>query len=113
MKFSPKEMLQGARDFGWENLIEQSPVTGNPRLKYPAVNDVMAVVELLGGTAKAAEVLGVEQIEIEHWQDDHYVPSRHVAEIQKLLPGWSAWSLQTPPFDQEASVGATGRRLQS
>jgi hypothetical protein len=104
MKFTPAQMIQGAKDFGWENLIEVSPVTGNPRLKYPAANDVMAVVELLGGIAKAAEVLGVETIEVEHWQDDHYVPTRYVIEIQKLLLGWSAWSLQTPPFDQEASI---------
>ncbi|MDF2457737.1 MAG: hypothetical protein K0S79_153 [Nitrospira sp.] len=104
MKRTPKQIIQAARDFGWAGLIEENPITGNPRLMYPAVNDVSAVIELLGGVARSAEVLGVEPIEVEHWQDDHYVPNRYVAEIQKLLPGWSRWSLQTPPFDQEASV---------
>jgi hypothetical protein len=105
MRYTPKQMVDHAKEFGWGCFLEQSPVTGCLRLKYPAVNDVSAVVELLGGLLKAAEILGVEPIEVEHWQDDHYVPSRYVAEIQKRLPRWSRWSLQTPPFDQEGSVG--------
>ncbi|MEZ0307277.1 MAG: hypothetical protein ACAH21_05095 [Ramlibacter sp.] len=103
MKFQPRQMIEMAKEIGWGPLIELSPLTGNLRLNA-SPNDVMAVIELLGGIRTAAEVLGVEEIEIEHWQDDLYVPTRYVARIQARLPGWSRWSLQTPPFDQDASV---------
>ncbi|WP_048439986.1 hypothetical protein [Caenimonas sp. SL110] len=105
MKYTPKAMIQGARDAGWSQLIEENPVTGNLRLSA-SPNDVMAVIEILGGSGKAEGILGVEEVEIQHWIDDHYVPTRYVEKILTVLPRWSRWSLQTPPFDPQASVGA-------
>jgi|SRR5450759_3752816 len=80
---------------GLGNLIDINPVTGN-RQYHQAGNDVVCVVELLGGNLSAETRLGVEEIEIEHWIDDHYVPTRYVEKIHKLT-GWSVWSIQVPP----------------
>lgn len=81
-----------------EEGIQINPVTGNQRL-IGACNDVKAVIDLLGGVVKAAAKLDVEEIEIEHWIDDHYVPTRH-ANVVKALTGWSVWSIQIPPIGQ-------------
>lgn len=95
---------QAARDHGWEVHLEISPVTGRERLR-PCANDVWNVVDVLGGPAQAAKALNVEEIEVEAWIDAHYVPARYAKEIQRLT-GWSVWSIQSPPFDGQASVGA-------
>ena len=80
---------------GHGHLVEINPTTGN-RQYHQAGNDVICVVEILGGKQSVAAKLGVEEIEIEHWIDDHYVPIRYAEEIQKLT-GWSVWSIQVPP----------------
>lgn len=77
-------------------FIQINPATGNRQLILSA-NDVMSVIEHLGGASKAAQRLMVEPIEIEHWIDDHYVPTRYAKAIQKLT-GWSIWSIQQPPL---------------
>lgn len=77
-------------------FIQINPATGNRQLILSA-NDVMSVVEHLGGVSVAAIRLKVEPIEIEHWIDDHYIPTRY-AEIIEKLTGWSIWSMQEPPL---------------
>lgn len=81
-------------------FVQINPVTGNKQL-IPVANDVGFVVELLGGVGKAAEALGVEGIEIHHWIDDHYVPTRYAERIAMLFKRWDLFSLQVP------SIGAT------
>lgn len=84
-------------DFDWlianghGHLVEINPVTGN-RQYHQAGNDVVCVVEILGGKQSAAIKLGVEEIEIEHWIDDYYVPTRYAEKIHELT-GWSVWSI--------------------
>lgn len=78
--------------------IQINPATGNQRL-IDAGNDVVSVIEILGGVTQAAIKLGVEEIEIEHWIDDHYVPTRHAEAVHKLT-GWSVWSIQIPAIGQ-------------
>jgi len=93
-------MMPGV-DFDWliasghAHLIEINPVTGN-RQYHQAGNDVVCVVDILGGKQLVAARLGVEEIEIEHWIDDHYVPTRYADKIHKLT-GWSVWSIQVSP----------------
>jgi hypothetical protein len=88
-------------DFDWlianghGHLIEINPVTGN-RQYHQVGNDVVCVVEIMGGKQSVAIKLGVEEIEIEHWIDDHYVPTRYAEQIEKIT-GWSIWSIQVPP----------------
>lgn len=78
--------------------VQINPVTGNQRL-IDAGNDVVSVIEILGGVAQAATKLGVEEIEIEHWIDDHYVPTRYAEAVHKLTC-WSVWSIQIPAIGQ-------------
>ena len=87
--------FEGLIAIGHGHLIEINPVTGN-RQYHQAGNDVVCVVELLGGKQSTATRLGVEEIEIEHWIDDHYVPTPYAEKIHKLT-GWSVWSIQLPP----------------
>ena len=76
-------------------FIQINPVTGNRQLIMVA-NDVMHVIELLGNIDAAALTLGVEEIEIHHWIDDHYIPTRYAEKIMKLI-GWKGIeSLQQP-----------------
>ena len=94
-------MIQPGVDFdgltasGHAHLVEINTATGN-RQYHQVGNDVNCVVEILGGRQSAAAKLGVEEIEIEHWIDDHYVPRRYAEEIQELT-GWSVWSIQVSP----------------
>jgi len=81
------------------NFIQINPATGNRQL-IPSANDVWRVVDVLGGIAKAAIKLGVEEIGVHHWADDHYVPTRYAERI-KHLTGWSVWSIQEPPIGAE------------
>lgn len=81
-------------------FVQINPVTGNKQL-IPAANDVGFVVELLGGTDNAAEILGVEEIEIHHWIDDHYVPTRYAEKITMLFKRWDLFSLQVPSIGAE------------
>jgi hypothetical protein len=87
---------------GFDLLIDLNPITGNERLCSSA-NDIMSVVERLGGKSLAAALLGVEEIEIEHWIDDHYVPMRYAKNVRKLT-GYSIWSIQEPPLGQKLSA---------
>jgi hypothetical protein len=80
---------------GHAHLVKINPVTGN-RQYHQAGNDVVCVVEILGGKQSVAAKLGVEEIEIEHWIDDHYVPTRYAETIHELT-GWSVWSIQASP----------------
>ena len=85
---------------GQGHLVEINPITGN-RQYHQVGNDVICVVEILGGKQSVAAKLGVEEIEIEHWIDDHYVPTRYAEEIHELT-GWSVWSIQVPPVGNYA-----------
>lgn len=87
--------FEGLIAIGHGNLIDINPITGN-RQYHQAGNDVVCVVELLGGKPSAATKLGVEEGEIEHWVDDHYVPTPYAEQIHKLT-GWSVWSIQVSP----------------
>lgn len=78
-----------------EAFVQVNPVTGNRQL-ISVANDVMFCMELLGGIGKAAMALGVEEIEIHHWIDSHYVPTRYVEQILKRLGRWDLLSLQKP-----------------
>ena len=80
---------------GHGHLIEINPVTGN-RQYHQVGNDVFCVVGIMGGKQSVATKLGVEEIEIEHWIDDHYVPTRYAEKIHELT-GWSVWSIQVSP----------------
>lgn len=80
---------------GHDHLFEINPVTGN-RQYHQAGNDVVCVVEILGGKQSVAAKLGVKEIEIEHWIDDHYVPTRY-AEMNQELTGWGVWLIQELP----------------
>lgn len=82
-----------------DRLVQINPVTGNRQL-ISVANDVMFCMELLGGIEKAAKALGVEEIEIHHWIDSHYVPTRYVEQILRRLARWDSLSLQEP------SIGA-------
>ena len=95
-------LANAARAVGWDDALEVSPSTGNHRL-VPPHNDVLGVIELLGGVESASERLAVEPIEVHHWIDDHYVPTRYAKAIKKLT-GWSVWSQQTPPFNTDSSA---------
>lgn len=81
------------------DFIQINPQTGNPQLIF-AANDIMSVMEHLGGKSAAATCLGVEEIEVEHWIDDHYVPTRYAHMINKMI-GWSIWSIQEPPLGKK------------
>src|SRR5437870_1075602 len=80
-----------------DRFIRINPVTGNRQL-VPEANDVMFAIERLGDIEKAATTLGVEEIEIQHWIDRHYVPTPYVEQIMKRLKGWDQLSLQVPPI---------------
>lgn len=80
-------------------FVQINPVTGNRQLVGVA-NDVALCMERLGGIEMAARFLGVEEIEVHHWIDCHYVPTRYVEKINNKLPRWPVDSLQRP------SIGA-------
>ena len=105
MSTQSMNLAKAAGAVGWDNALEVSPFTGNQRLVRPH-NDVLGVIEVLGGVEAAAERLGVEVIEVHHWIDDHYVPTRYLNRLSKLT-GYSGWSVQKPPWDVHAAV--TGR----
>jgi hypothetical protein len=91
--------FEGLKADGFGLLIDINPMTRNQQLCLSA-NDVMSVVEHIGGKSAAATKMGVEEIEIEHWIDDHYVPTRYAKKIEKMI-GWSVWSMQEPPLGQK------------
>ena len=84
-----------------------NPRTGNKQIQDTS-NDVYCVIEVMGGTQKAAETLGVEEIEIEGWKDNHYVPDRYAEQINKIT-GWSVWSIQVPGCDVDGSIAAQAK----
>lgn len=94
-------MTRPGVDFEWliasghSHLIEINPVTGNRQYHWIG-NDVFCVIEHMGGKQSVAAKLGVEEIEIEHWIDDHYVPTRYALKIEKIT-GWGVWSIQEAP----------------
>lgn len=79
-----------------EKFIQINPVTGNRQLIPPA-NDVGRVVDVLGGIAKTAAKLGVEEFEVHQWLDSHYVPTRYAVRINQLT-GWGIEPMQVPPI---------------
>ena len=87
--------FDGLRAAGLDRLIEINPVTGN-QMYHTNGNDVIAVIEVLGGKSAVVAKLGVEEIEIEHWIDDHYIPTRYAEKIHQMT-GWSVWSIQVAP----------------
>lgn len=76
-------------------FFQVNPVTGNRQLVLLA-NDVMFAVDLLGGIPKTASILGVDEFEVHHWIDSHYVPTRYAEQMIKLLGRWDLLSLQEP-----------------
>lgn len=78
-----------------EHRIEISPVTGRPRFKAMH-NDVLFHIERLGGSAKAAELLGAFQADVEQWIDEHYVPQPFAERIHNLTRA-SVSLIQVPP----------------
>lgn len=66
-----------------KHLVEISPTTGRPRFSE-LHNDVLFHIERLGGTEKAATVLGTSQEEVEQWIDEHYVPQPFANRIHDL-----------------------------
>lgn len=90
------------RAMGAEKLIEINPVTGNQMYRAHS-NDVLASIEKLGGKSVAAAKLGVEEIEIEHWVDDYYVPTRYAEKIHQMT-GFGVWSIQKPPCGEKLAV---------
>lgn len=93
---TPGVDFTGLKADGFGLLIDLNPITGNLQL-CPSANDIMSVVERLGGKSRAATRLGVEEIEIEHWIDDHYVPTRYAK-----LTCYSILSMQVPPLGQKS-----------
>ena len=89
-----------------DRFVQVNPVTGNRQL-ISVANDVMFSIELLGGVEKAARALGVEEIEIHHWIDSHYVPTRYAEQIITRLGRWDLLSLQEP------SIGTDWPQLNS
>ena len=81
---------------GLERLIDINPVTGN-QMYHVGGNDVSCVVEIMGGKSAVASKLGVEEIEIDHWIEDYYVPTRYAEQIHAIT-GWNIWSIQVAPF---------------
>ncbi len=66
-----------------EHRVEISPVTGRPR--FAAMhNDVLFYINQLGGSVKAAAVLGVFPADIEVWIDEHHVPQPFANRIHAL-----------------------------
>lgn len=74
--------------------VEISPATGRLRLKE-SCNDVMWVLETLGGAERSAEILGVEVAEVHRWIDEHYVPSPYAEKLYGLT-GTFVESIQEP-----------------
>ena len=82
-----------------------NPATGNRQL-IDVANDVTLCMDRLGGIEKAASILGVEEIEIHHWIDSHYVPTRYAEAIIRRLGGWDLSTLQEPSIGNDwAFVG--------
>lgn len=92
----------GLKADGFGLLIDVNPITGNQQLR-PSANDIMSMIERFGGKSVTATSLGIEEIEIEHWIDDHYVPTRYANIIEKLI-GYSILSMQEPPLGQKSMV---------
>src|SRR5271169_3193984 len=80
---------------GRERLIEINPATGNRRYREHS-NDVMFAMDRMGGKKAVSTMLGVEEIEIEHWIDDHYVPTRYAKQIEKKTK-IKVYTLQVSP----------------
>ena len=84
------------------HFVQINPVTGNHQL-LDVANDVTLCMERLGGIEKAAKFLGVEEIEVHHWIDSHYVPTRYAEAIIRRLGRWSLTTLQEPSIGSEWS----------
>ncbi|MGF6637046.1 hypothetical protein [Paraburkholderia sp. MM6662-R1] len=78
-----------------EHRIELSPATGRPRFKAMH-NDVLFHIERLGGTAKAAKLLGAFPADVEQWIDEHHVPQPFADRIHKLTGAYVS-CIQEPP----------------
>ena len=102
MSAPQKSLVERAREAGWDNALVINPRTGNLQLHW-AHNDVFRAVESAGGVEVVARKLGVEEIEVEHFIDDHRVPERYVEDLCGLS-GFEEWSLETPPFDTTGPV---------
>ncbi|MDO9259227.1 MAG: hypothetical protein Q7T98_04900 [Polaromonas sp.] len=85
-------------------FVQINPVTGNRQL-IDAANDVSLCVERLGGIEKAASFLGVEEIEVHHWIDSHYVPTRYAEAIIRRLGRWDLATLQRPSIGNIRCAG--------
>ena len=83
-------------------FVQINPVTGN-RQVIEVANDVSLCMERLGGIEKAANYLGVEVIEVHHWIDSHYVPTRYAEAIIRRLGRWNLGTLQEPCIGGEWS----------
>ena len=88
-----------------DRFFQINPATGNRQL-IDVANDVVLCIDRLGGIDKAASSLGVEVIEVHHWIDSHYVPTRYAEAIIRRLEGWDFSTLQQPSIGNDwAFVG--------
>lgn len=78
-----------------EHRVEISPATGRPRFREMH-NDVLFHIEQLGGSAKAAELLGTLPADVELWIDEHYVPQPFADRMHNLTRA-SVSLIQEPP----------------
>lgn len=85
-----------------DHFVQINPATGNRQL-IDVANDVALCMERLGGIEKAARFLGVEVIEVHHWSDSHYVPTRYAEAIIRRLGRWDLATLQKPSIGGEWS----------
>ncbi len=96
---------------GLDYLIDINPVTGN-QMYHVGGNDVACVIEIMGGKSAVASKLGVEEIEIEHWVEDHYIPTRYAEQIHAAT-GWSIWSIQVAPLGMKGNYSEEFIRAKS
>jgi hypothetical protein len=110
MQVMPGAYFAGLRAAGLDHLIEINTVTGN-QMYHLHNNDVAHVIDIMGGKVAASIRLGVEVIEIEHWIDDYYVPTRYAEQIHAAT-GWNLWSIQTAPFGSNiiTPTNSSGRK---
>jgi hypothetical protein len=96
MSVIPSVNFEAIKAAGLDYLIDINPITGN-QMYHAVGNDVLCMVEIMGGKEAVVTKLGVEEFEVENWIDNHYVPTRYAEKIQAMT-GWSVWSIQEAPF---------------
>ena len=86
-----------------DRFVQINSATGNRQL-IDVANDVVLCIDRLGGIDKAASSLSVEVIEVHHWIDSHYVPTRYAEAIIRRLGRWDLATLQEPSIGNDWSL---------